>query len=108
VDAWSIALWVERVCVWFAARVEWVRDRWASCVERVERCWVRNWERVDSESEMRRREAVSFWILKWEVHWDINYGGRGLVVLGKGYGEVDVRRRGLRRGAFWRLEVGCW
>ena len=61
--------------MWFAARVWWVR--WMDCKEdlRLERCWERKVESVERESEIREREAVSFDILKWEVHWAISWGG---------------------------------
>jgi len=42
---------------------------------RLERCWERKVESVERESEIREREAVSFDILKWEVHWAISWGG---------------------------------
>jgi hypothetical protein len=66
-------LWDESVWEWLAERVWCVRDREESWDWRVERCWVRKVERVVRESEMRRREAVSFDILKWDVHWDISW-----------------------------------
>lgn len=59
--------------MWFADSVWWVRERAESCVLREERCCERKVERVESESEIRAREAVSFEILKWEVHWEMSW-----------------------------------
>ena len=70
--AWVVGLCWARVCEWFAARVWWVRERWERVDCREERFWVRKVESVESESEMRERAAVSFAILKCEVHWAIN------------------------------------
>ena len=70
-----MALCWASVWVWFAERVWCVRDRALSCWERECRCCVRKVERVESESEMRVREAVSLEILKCEVHWDMSCGG---------------------------------
>jgi hypothetical protein len=39
------------------------------------RCCVRKEESVERESEMRRSDAVSLEILKWDVHWEISYAG---------------------------------
>lgn len=49
-----------------------------------ERCWLRNVESVDSESDIRSREAVSLPILKCEVHCamscvGVSVGGGGFV-----------------------------
>ena len=49
-----------------------MRERWERVDCREERFWVRKVESVESESEMRERAAVSFPILKCEVHWAIN------------------------------------
>jgi hypothetical protein len=51
-------------------RDSWEREDWRVC-----RCCVRKEESVLSESEMRRREAVSLPILKCEVHWEMSCMG---------------------------------
>lgn len=56
-----------------------MRVRVESCWERECRCWCRKVERVERESEIRVREAVSLVILKWDVHWEISW--EGLLVL---------------------------
>jgi hypothetical protein len=62
------------VWLWFALRVWWVRDSWLSEDLRDWRCCERNCERVERESLMRRREAVSLAILKCEVHCEMSWG----------------------------------
>lgn len=98
--AWLVGLCWDRVWLWFALSVWCVRESWESEDCRDCRCCVRNCERVESESEMRRREAVSLAILKCDVHcemsWDSQYVLRA--VFG---GQVSVQRRDLRREA-WR------
>jgi hypothetical protein len=61
------------VWLWFALRVWCVRESWEREDWRVWRCWVRKEESVESESEMRRREAVSLPILKCEVHCEMSW-----------------------------------
>lgn len=74
-DAWSTALCWLMVWLWFALSVWWVRESWDKDDWREERCWERKVLRVERESEMRRREAVSLPILKCEVHWEMSWVG---------------------------------
>lgn len=108
--------WVS-VWAWLAARVWWVRERAVSWVERVERWWVRKVESVVRESEMRRSEAVSLEILKWDVHWAISWGewavscgcsrGRGLAVVLGWFGWRGTYGRGVFVEEHGGGEFGC-
>lgn len=70
-----MALCWASVWLWLADRVWWVRLRVERVDWREERCWVRKEERVERESEMRRRESLSLAILKWDVHWEMSWSG---------------------------------
>ena len=73
-------------------RDSWEREDCKDC-----RCCVRNCESVERLSEMRRREAVSLAILKWDVHCEMSWVVSMWVCFKDGEG---VRRRGLHREAF--------
>ena len=98
--AWFVGLCCDKVWLWFALRVGWVRESCVSEDFRDCRCCDRNWESVLRLSEMRRSEAVSLAILKCDVHWAMSWWG--LVCCKKGVLCVlgSVRRQGLRREAF--------
>ena len=68
-----VGLCCERVWLWLALRVWWVRESCASEDLRDCRCCERNCDRVESESLMRRSEAVSLAILKCEVHCEMSW-----------------------------------